>query len=279
MAVKILAVNEYYVIFFTTLFSLPAVFLIHFHRPAVIRFSFYSLRRNYLILALLALSLLLNNYFYFAAFNRTSIAIAVFTHYTAPLFVAILAPLLLFESFEKQLLLPLFIALLGLALVLFPNLRLIDPEGGHLAGAFFGLASGLAYAFTLIFAKKLTSNLKTLDLIFWQGVFIVFFLLPFYFSVPAGPAAPQELSAWLILLILGLTHCLLAPFLYLRGLHLIPAQHAAIIGYLEPLAAVALGLFINHESPSPAIWFGGTAILISGALTIFWRRQKVNLKL
>ena len=269
IAVKVLHLNSLYIVFFTTLFSLPPIFIISFYKSGSLRQNLSGVRLHYPLLALLALSLLLNNYFYFAAFNRTSIAIAVFTHYTAPLFVAFLAPFLLAEKFEIRLLGPLVIALLGLAAILVPewhsNLSTADATG-----ALFGVASGLAYAFTLIFAKRLTARLSPLSLVFWQGLFILLLLLPFFTLNPRFILPP---SSWFLLIVLGISHCALAPLLYLSGLKYIKAQHAAIIGYLEPLSAVFLGLLLAHEVPSWSTWLGGASILFSGALITGLRKR------
>ncbi len=249
-------------VFLTTFFALPAVLVITLFKPGKTSDSLAGIGKNYKLLALLALSLLLNNFFYFAAFNRTSIAISVFTHYTAPLFVALLTPFMLTERFDRRLVVPLLIATFGLAAILAPKWH---SAVGHadLIGALCGIASGLAYAFTIIFAKRLTLDLKPLALVFGQSLFISLFLLPFIIFTPV---ADISLSSWVYLVVIGVTHCTLAPLLYISGLRHIKAQHAAIIGYLEPLAAVVLGLFIAHESPSKFIWFGGAAILLSGAI-------------
>ncbi|MCD6533536.1 MAG: EamA family transporter [Deltaproteobacteria bacterium] len=218
---------------------------------------------------LLAVSLLLNNYFYFAAFHHTSIAITVFSHYTAPLFVAFLAPFFLSEKFEKRLLLPLAIALFGLAIILAPdfnfNLSTMDAKG-----ALYGIASGLAYAFTLIFAKRLTSHLSPLALVFGQSLFMILVLLPFFSFTPLFSL---PVTVWVWLICLGLTHCALAPLLYLSGLSHIKAQYAAIIGYLEPLSAVFLGLLLAHEAPSLTTLMGGVSILFSGILITRLRKR------
>jgi len=250
------------IVFLTTLFALPAIFIITLFKSDTTCKNLSGISNKYKLLSLLALSLLLNNFFYFAAFNRTSIAISVFTHYTAPLFVALLTPFMLAERFDCRLVLPLFIATLGLIAILSPEWH---TTVGHadLIGAFCGIASGLAYAFTVIFAKRLSMDLNPLPLVFGQSLFISLFLLPFviFTSISGLP-----LSTWLYLAVVGVTHCTLAPLLYISGLKHIKAQHAAIIGYLEPLAAVVLGLFLTHESPSKFIWFGGAAILFSGVI-------------
>ncbi len=260
--VKKLQLDAVQIVFFTTFFSLPAVVVICLLKFGSFRDNLTGIRQNFPLLGLLALSLLLNNFFYFAAFNRTSIAISVFTHYTAPLFVALLAPFMLAERFDRRLVVPLLIASFGLAAILAPD-WLANPGPEDFIGALCGIASGLAYAFTLMFAKRLTLTLKPLALVFGQSFFISLFLLPFIVYVPAPILS---LSSWIWLLGLGLTHCTLAPLLYLSGLKHIKAQYAAIIGYLEPLAAVLLGLLLVHETPSTSIWFGGLLILFSGAI-------------
>jgi len=266
--IKFMQLDALHMVFFTTLFSLPPILIIAFFQSGTVRENLAGISLNYKILFCLALSLLLNNFFYFAAFNRTSIAISVFTHYTAPLFVALLAPLMLAEKFDRRLIFPLGIASLGLAFILAPGWH-VAPNINDLFGALCGTVSGLAYAFTLIFAKRLTSELKMLALVFGQSLFIILCLLPFIFINP-DPGLP--FSSWLWLMLMGLTHCTLAPLLYISGLTHLRAQHTAIIGYIEPLAAVCLGLLLAHEIPSSSIWFGGGAIIISG--TIITRLKK-----
>jgi len=260
--VKSLQIDAVLMVFLPTLFALPAVFIITLFKSDTTCKNFAGIGKNYKSLSLLALSLLLNNFFYFAAFNRTSIAISVFTHYTAPLFVALLTPFMLAERFDRRLVFPLFIATFGLAAILSPDWH---AAVGHadLVGAFCGIASGLAYAFTVIFAKRLSMDLNPLALVFGQSLLISLFLLPFViFTTLSG----LSLSTWIYLAVIGVTHCTLAPLLYISGLKYIKAQNAAVIGYLEPLAAVLLGLFLTHESPSKVIWLGGSAILLSGAI-------------
>ncbi len=260
--IKSLQLDAVLMVFLTTLFALPAVFIITLFKSNPVQENLAGIGANYKLLSLLALSLLLNNFFYFAAFNRTSIAISVFTHYTAPLFVALLTPFILAEGFDRRLIFPLLIATFGLASILAPEWH-TTVGNLDLIGAFCGVASGLAYAFTIIFAKRLTQKLNPLALVFGQSLFIALFLLPFVFFTNISELT---FMTWVYLAIIGVTLCTLAPLLYISGLMHIKAQHAAIIGYLEPLAAVSLGLFLAHESPSRFIWCGGAAILISGVI-------------
>ncbi len=267
-------------VFLTTLFALPAVFAITLvkakFKSDLLWENIAGIGANYKLLSLLALSLLLNNFFYFAAFNRTSIAVSVFTHYTAPLFVALLTPFMLAERFDRRLIFPLLLATCGLALILSPEWH--TAVGNlDLIGALCGVASGLAYAFTIIFAKRLTLKLKPPALIFGQSLFIILFLLPFVCLTNFSTNISElNFMTWIYLAVIGVSLCTLAPLLYISGLKHIKAQHAAIIGYLEPLAAVSLGLFLAHESPSRFIWCGGAAILTSGIIITRLKQRVYN---
>ena len=168
-----------------------------------------------------------------------------------------------------RLLAPLFVALLGLVAILIPDWQ-ANLSTADATGALYGVASGLAYAFTLIFAKRLISLISPVSLVFWQGIFILLLLLPFFALIPLFTLPT---SSWFWLIGLGLTHCALAPLLYLSGLSYIKAQHAAVIGYLEPLSAVFLGLLLVHEVPSLMTWMGGALILFSGALITGLRKR------
>ncbi len=168
-----------------------------------------------------------------------------------------------------RLLVPLIIASFGLAAILAPDWH-FNLSAADATGSLYGIASGLAYAFTLVFAKRLTTLISPLSLVFWQGFFILIILSPFF---TLNPLFAMPTSSWLLLIGLGITHCSLAPLLYLSGLKHIKAQHAAILGYLEPLSAVFLGLLLVHEAPSGSTWLGGALILFSGALITGLRKK------
>jgi drug/metabolite transporter (DMT)-like permease len=71
-----------------------------------------------------------------------------------------------------------------------------------------------------------------------------------------------------LLLSTGLFHSTLAPLLYYNALRNVMAQHAAILGYVEPLAAIPLAFLLLSETPSTTALIGGILILVSGYLVI-----------
>ncbi len=211
----------------------------------------------------LLVSSLVNNITYFYALGHTTVSNAVFTHYTAPLFVAIFAPLLISEPLQRITLLSLPIAVGGMVLIVISGGG-VQFRGGQALGIGAGTVSGIAYALLIIASRKLSRmrmHHKAMVLVLWGTT-----------CVTAIPAMLQEytLSATKVALLLltGIMHSTVAPFLYYQALRHIIAQHAAILGYLEPMFAVPLAYFVLTESPGPPALAGGAFIVISGYLIV-----------
>src|SRR3990172_10879109 len=98
------------------------------------------------LFALLAVSSVTNNVSYFYSMAHTSVSNAVFTHYTAPLFVAVLAPLMIAERLLKVTLVSLPIAVVGLVMIVLSEGGL-RTSSGDMSGIAAGMLSGIAYAF------------------------------------------------------------------------------------------------------------------------------------
>jgi drug/metabolite transporter (DMT)-like permease len=208
-------------------------------------------------------ALIVNNLSYFYALGHTTVANAVFTHYTAPVFVALLAPVLIAERLQRVTLISLPIAVAGMALVVMAGggLRL---TGEHAAGIAAGTVSGIAYALLIIYSRKLSQLMmhhKAVIVLIWVSALV---------TAPAAWATDHTLTPRLmgLLVLTGIAHSTVAPLLYYSALRKVMAQHAAILGYIEPLAAVPLAFFFLAESPSPAALLGGILILLSGYLIV-----------
>ncbi len=211
----------------------------------------------------LAFASVINNITYFYSLAHTTISNAVFTHYTAPLFVAVLAPLLIAEKLQKVTLISLPLAVAGMVLILISGggLRL---EGPHMAGILAGSASGLAYALLIILSRKLSRMMmhyKAVITLLWITVAL---------TAPVVIVSEHQLTfgKCLLLITAGLLHSTMAPLLYFSALRVVMAQHAAILGYLEPLAAIPLAFLFLGEMPSFLSLGGGFFIMASGYLVV-----------
>jgi len=204
---------------------------------------------------------ILNSLSFYYAFTHTTIANAVFTHYTAPIFVALLAPLLLRESIDRLVIIAIILSTTGLVLM-FHGFSLSEQ---HMKGIASGIFSGLMYAILIILGRSLAQRFAPLVITVFQNLVVVLILIPFIKDVP--------LHILGYFLLLGLVHSTVAPILYIRGLRDVKASKAAILGYLEPVAAMVFAWIVFQEKPLFMSVIGGALILYSGYLTIR-RREK-----
>jgi len=243
--------NAYAIAFFRVLFAsltlLPVVLLTR--KPEVM-----SAARSWKIMLSLGFLLALGWALLFHSMKLIAIANAVLLNYTAPIFVALLAPLFLKEKLEKSTLLALAVSVAGIVFISYQqNLQISDLNGLNLLGVIFGLLAGLAYAGFIIVSKRALSS-------FSSQVVASIFLFPFVISTDFSP----DLASWILLLVLGVFNTGFAVTLYLKGLGMVKAQKAVVFTYLEPASAVVFGFLFLAQPPTPLMLVGGFLILIAG---------------
>ena len=220
-------------------------------------------RGSWRLFAALAAASLTNNLTYFYALGHTTVSNAVFTHYTAPVLVAVLAPLLIAERLQRVTLISLPAAVAGMVMIVLAGGGL-SLSGAELPGILAGTASGTAYAFVIIYSRRLSQMLlhhKAIVLLLWATVIV---------TAPAALASDYSLSlrTAALLFVTGVLHSTTAPLLYFSALRKVMAQHAAILGYIEPLAAIPLAYLFLSERPPMLALLGGILIILSGYLVV-----------
>ena len=218
---------------------------------------------NAFLLALLPLCLIANMVFFYYAFTHTTIANALLTHYTAPVFVALAAPIFLREKIFRRTWVMIILSSLGLWFILNGSVTggPVLGQGRELHGIIAGVLSGLAYAFIILILRRIASRFTALFIVFIQNGIISLILLPFVLYVPLTSHSLPYVAA------MGILHSTVAPLLYFQGFKSVKAMEAAILGYLEPVGAILLALILLDEVPAIQALIGGALILISG-LTI-----------
>jgi drug/metabolite transporter (DMT)-like permease len=209
---------------------------------------------------------LINTFSFFYAYKNTSIANAVLTHYTSPIFVAFIAPFVLKEKLLFRTAASIIIAMIGLWIMLGITagefLGLIMSGDSDTIGIAAGLLSGFAYAVLIIIIRLLSPNVHPMVMTFFQNITIAILLTPF-----VSPGDFFSYSPW-VYIIMGVVHSTVAPALYFKGMQKVSAHKTAILGYIEPVCAIALGVLFLNETIGLAAVAGGVMILFSGYLTI-----------
>jgi drug/metabolite transporter (DMT)-like permease len=205
---------------------------------------------------LLGSVMLLNTFTFYYAYQNTTIANAVLTHYTAPIIVAFLAPFLLKEALTARIISEIILGSAGL----FIMLDGFSLEQGQMKGVLSGLFSGVAYALVILLLRLYSSRFHVLVLCFLTNLTVALLLLPVVSAFPID-------AAWSFL-VMGVLHSTVAPVLYYQGLKYVQANKAAVLGYLEPVCAICLAMVFLNETPGVNTLIGGTLILFSGYLTL-----------
>jgi drug/metabolite transporter (DMT)-like permease len=177
---------------------------------------------------------------HFSAFKLTTIANTVTLLYTGPIYVAILAPLLLKEIREKKANLCLILSVAGILLIYNQGL------GNEMSdrGLFFGALSGILFAFVIISTKILSKYYPSITIVTIHIMTSAIILSPFLIV-----EQKMIIDNIILLLILGLIHTALAEFLYIDGLIKTTAQKAATISYIEPASAIIYAIILLNEIP------------------------------
>jgi drug/metabolite transporter (DMT)-like permease len=218
--------------------------------------------RQWALVGAFGVSDALNCVLFFAALATTSAAVAVLTHYLAPLLVALGAPLALGERRRPGTVVAALLGLCGLTLLLAP--WQVQSEGGLVEGALLGLGSAFFYAASLLFNKRLSRSFEASELLVYHmpsALVLVALLVPQGGWVLSTPGL-----LWLLFGALG--PGALAGIIFMRSLAQVPAEHASVLTFVEPLTALAIAAFAWGESLEMIRLAGGAAILTAGYLVV-----------
>ena len=220
-----------------------------------------AIRRNLPILLLSGVLLGLNWIFLFAAYVKTTVAVASLCNYMAPILVIAFAPLVLKEKLDPRKLPCIAAALLGIVLV-------SDLFGGGIgdpAGIIYGLAGAVCFA-GIVFCNRRLRDIPAIDRALMQLGISAVTVLPYVLIKNGGLPLPSG-RALLIVLMLGIVQTGIAYCLYFRGMAVLPVQTVAILGYLEPVVSVLCSFFFLHEPLSVLGWVGAALVIAAAAVS------------
>jgi drug/metabolite transporter (DMT)-like permease len=210
--------------------------------------------------------LTLNWVLFLSALDRTSVATAELLGYTGPVFVAVFAPFVTGERFDRRIVVPLALSLGGIIVILAPQgLRVAGPQ--ELFGAALAFGSALTYATLLLRSKKILKGISGMSLMLVEYVVASTILLPFVVWFYAHGRAPSTPTAYGALLVLGLFQTAFAGIFFLSGLRRVRTDHAAILTYAEPVSAVVFAALFLAE-PVTGWTLTGGAMVVAGGLVV-----------
>ena len=177
-----------------------------------------------------------------------------------PIFIAVLDHFYLKEKTALRLILGVFLAFLGIFLVIKPFEWSLHPM--VLFGDLLCLGGALCWALYSVFSRKILSEYKASEITTYVMLFGTFFLLPFMLALEKF-VLPTSLFIWLLLLFLGLFCSGLAYLLWGKALEEIPATKAGVFLYFIPVVSVSIAHFVLLE-PIDIFFVVGTIFVMAG---------------
>lgn len=215
-------------------------------------------KREFLLVVASGLSMGISWLFLYEAYRLVGVGVSSLAYYCAPILVMILSPVVFHEHLTIRSLVSFAVVLAGALLV---NGQTVEA-GGSAWGMLCGWMSAVAHAAMVVFSKAADTvdglESSTVQLIASFAVALVFLL------VSGGFPLCVDGASWPWIALLGLANTGLGCYLYFSSFGGLRAQTVAILGYIEPLSALACA-FIFLEEPMSVLQACGGALILSGA--------------
>lgn len=198
----------------------------------------------------------LNLVTFFAALQYTTVAIAVLSHYVAPILVALAAPRV--DGVVARGARPAaVVALAGLVIILEPWR---SPAEGAVLGAALGLASAVCYAGNVFTVRRIAARIGAARALSYHALLAGVALAP----LALGRADALTAERIGLLAAGAITIGALSGVVFTVGLLRIGTARAAVLAFIEPVVAVALGVLVWGEPLRPLAVVGGALVLGAG---------------
>jgi|SRR5215471_4894227 len=250
-------------VFFRTFLGIPVIVLVAYHSGGLHLLATKRIDSHALRSIAGAISMFCN----FTAYTLLPLADATAIGFAAPLFVVVLAALMLRERVHIYRWSAVVIGFIGVVIIVGPEAQMARSV---VIGAAFALTGAALAALAMIFLRRMSAHEHPTTIAFYFMVTtcaISLFTLPFGWNIPTGQEA-------LILALTGLSGGIGQLFLsfsyrYSEASMLAPFDYTAMIW------AVALGYFLFGELPMPQVWIGA-AVVVAAGLLIIWRERRLS---
>lgn len=224
--------------------------------------SFALKKHDILPLALMGIMFSFSSLTLFMSYNYMDAGIASTILFAYPVFVAIIMAVFFRERLSPVTLLSIALAFTGIML-------LYRGEGGQtlsLPGVALVFVSALTYAVYIVGVNRSSlHDMPAVKLIFYAVIFgMSVFIVRLKFGLALQPVPSAAL--WLNPIGLALFPTLISLIFMTKSIHCIGSTPAAILGALEPVTALVIGVCVFGEKFTPRIMLG--VVLVLAAVTL-----------
>lgn len=211
----------------------------------------------------------------YTAMNYTTAAKAALFINLSAIWVALLSPKLLGETFSNKKVIGVIAGLIGIVFVS-TNLDFSTLAQGHIFADLTLIVSGLTWAIFMVYNKKLVMNSTSATFQSMTWVLLATFLFIAPFALLAGPGFFQLSSwAWLAIVWTAIVCWVLPYYLWLEGLKHLSASVSTVLLLSEIVVAVILSIVVLKEPITIFSSIGAFFIVIAIAL-VSVQDKKIN---
>ena len=222
--------------------------------------SFQAMKKNLPILTVSGLFVGGNWIFLFEAYKYTTVSIATLSYYCAPIFVTILAPVVLKEKITLKKFFCVCLAMVGMLCIVGANKNSSIGEYNHFLGIIYGLAAAIFYA-GVILLNKFIKELGGVETTVSQLVLASLLLFPYVAFTTGFDFSKMTEISWVYLIFLGVIHTGFAYVLYFSSLKNLKSNTIAVLSYIDPITAVLISSLFLGEKMTIFQVIGGILIL------------------
>jgi len=199
--------------------------------------------------------------FVYYAVTTLPLAEATVLQYSHPVFTVFLAVVLLKETVERSTLLCIFISLIGLGVMVMPNI-----QGNTMPYSWLSIGAGLLGAFgsaaAYVMVKKLTKTEDSSVIVFY----FPFIALPISIILLGNDFVMPTLPA------LGLFFTQIGQVGLTKALHSADANKATAYAYVQVVFSVLIGWLYFGEMPILTTIIGGGLVVAGALINVIWKR-------
>ena len=246
------------VIFYRFIFAsiLLAIFML------IKKDSFYLKFKEIILLALLGLLFGISAISLFNSFLYMDAGLASTVLFIYPIFVAIIMALFFKEKNSIITILSIVFAFLGVVL-------LYESDGANVSnfGIFLVIVSSLCYAIYIVIINQYL-KLSALKVTFYSMLFCtITILIHSFFDSSLNIMPLVNFNMWFYTIFLALIPTIISLLFLIKAIQLIGSTSASILGALEPLTAVLIGVYVFNEKIT--FWLViGIVFILFGVLLI-----------
>ena len=226
------------VIFYRFIFAsiLLAIFML------IKKDSFYLKFKEIILLALLGLLFGISAISLFNSFLYMDAGLASTVLFIYPIFVAIIMALFFKEKNSIITILSIIFAFLGVVL-------LYESDGANVSnfGIFLVIVSSLCYAIYIVIINQYL-KMSALKVTFYSMLFCtITILIHSFFDSSLNIMPLVNFNMWFYTIFLALIPTIISLLFLIKAIQLIGSTSASILGALEPLTAVLIGVYVFNE--------------------------------